>query len=288
MNLARKLRMIVFDAAGTIVDPYVMASTKVFSSLLQRYHISITDGMIRQPMGKYKKDHIKDLLDNPCVQEQWKREYRRYPNNSDIECLYKQFKYDQYKRISHYGFEIPNTTNTLKQLQTNYYLTYGISTGFTRKMLDQVLDKNPELKKLINSSSTSDEVSCGRPSASMILKNMKKQNISNPSFVLKIDNTNVGIEEGHNAKSWTVGIVKYGNEMGNFVQKTKEFDDLPKETQQRLMVQCIESLRVSNPHFIIDSIEDMPQVVEQVNGYLQCGFKPKNLKNTIIISKFIN
>jgi hypothetical protein len=62
---------------------------------------------------------------------------------------------------------------------------------------------------------------------------------------------------------------------------------LQEKTQKKLMVESIESFRESNPHFIIDSIEDMPNVVEKINFYLQSGFKPENLKNTMIFSKYI-
>lgn len=287
MNFTRKLRSIIFDAAGTIVDPYVNAPTKVLSSLFQRYNINITSGMIRQSMGKYKKDHIADILENPSVQEQWKLNYRRYPNHNDVECLYKQFKPLHAQTISKYGVEIPNTINTLKQLKKNYYLLFGVSTGFTRKMLDQVLKQNPELQKLITSSSTSDEVLNPRPSSDMIKQNMFHQDITNPSYILKIDDTNVGIEEGRNAKTWTVGIVKHGNEMGNYVESIEAFEELPFDHQRNLMVKCMESFQKSNPHFIIDSIEDLSQVVEKINFYLTSGFKPKHLKNTIILSKYL-
>ena len=75
--------------------------------------------------------------------------------------------------------------------------------------------------------------------------------------------------------------------MGNYVNTIQEFENLPIETQKRLMTQCVESFRKSNPHFIIDSIEDMPQVIEKINFYIQSGFRPKNFKNTVIISKYI-
>lgn len=287
MNLSRKVRMIVFDVGGTIIDPYVKSPAKVFSTLFERYNITLTNGMIRHSMGKYKKDHIKDILNNPCVIEQWKIHHRRYPTENDVEYLYKNFQPIQYQTIEKYAFEIPNTINILTQLKQKYVISYGISTGFSRKMLDLVLKQNPEISKLIDSSSTSDEVSLPRPFSDMVKENMLKQNITNSNLVVKVDDTNVGIEEGKNANTWTVGIVKYGNEMGNYVDSIEEFQKLPYEHQQKLMLSSIESFQKSQPHFIIDSIENMPEVIDEINNYLQSGFKPENFKTTLIISKYL-
>lgn len=280
-----KLRMIIFDAAGTIVDPYVRAPTKVFSYLFQRHDLNLTSYMIRQSMGKYKREHIQDIFNTNLVQNHWLKKYCRKPNEKDVDSLYKEFKPIQYQTIQKYAFEIPHTTRVLQELKKNYNLSYGLTTGFTRKMLDQVLDKNPKLKQLMSSSVASDEVVYSRPMPDMIYKNMK--NIE-AKYVMKIDDTNVGILEGHNAKTWTVGIVKYGNEVGKYVESIKEFEKMTFENQKNIMIKGIESFQESKPHFIIDTIEDLPKVVKKINIYLECGFLPENLKkNTMIFSKFM-
>ena len=46
-----------------------------------------------------------------------------------------------------------------------------------------------------------------RPGTEMIMNNLYKLDIVDPKSVLKIDDTNIGIKEGHNAGCWTVGII---------------------------------------------------------------------------------
>ena len=118
---------------------------------------------------------------------------------------------------------------------------------------------------------TSDEVPVGRPSPSLIFLNMIRMDIWTPKAVVKVDDTVGGIVAGHHAGCWTVGIAKTGNYVGATEEQMEKMDPKELETKVRL---ARAKLFQSGAHFVIDTIKDLPPVIDEINSRLAMGIDP--------------
>lgn len=105
----------------------------------------------------------------------------------------------------------------------------------------------------------------GRPLPYMIYKNMIDLAISSTDCVLKYGDTIVDIKEGVNAKVWTVGVVLGSNELGLTQEEVLNMDAAllsakKAEVRQRMLL--------AGAHYVVDSIEELPQVIELINHKL--------------------
>lgn len=281
----KSVKAIIFDGAGTIVDPFVFAPTKALQHLFRRKGVHLSTSMIRESMGKYKREHIIDLLNKPPVLQQWVKQHGGKPTNLDLDELNNKFYPMQIETLQTYGKEIHGTSIRLNKMQSMYNLKYGITTGFTRAMLNTILEANPELKKLISSSSTSDEVVLGRPAPYMIYRNLEKLKITDPAEVINVDDTVYGLKSASYAGCWSVGVAGHSNSIGNSLEEPEDFYDLHSEAKEFLVDVATRDLARANPHFVIKDLDQMPKVINKINEYLNAGFGPKDVKVCEIMLK---
>ena len=67
----RKIKLAVFDWAGTTVDYGCVAPLAVFEKIFENKNIHLTREEILKPMGMGKRDHIETLLRTENATEQW-------------------------------------------------------------------------------------------------------------------------------------------------------------------------------------------------------------------------
>ena len=84
--------------------------------------------------------------------------------------------------------------------------------------------------------------------------------------VVKVDDTGVGIAEGLNAGTWTVGVAVSGNANG---LSLVEWQALAPDAQARVREQAHAQLKQDGAHYVIDSVADLLPVVAQINEHLQ-------------------
>lgn len=82
--------------------------------------------------------------------------------------------------------------------------------------------------------------------------------------VVKVDDTVTGIGEGLNAGCWTVGVAAYSNYMD-----INTLDGNIANLEERLSVSR-KTLEDSGAHYvIIDSIVDLPRVIDDINDRMK-------------------
>ena len=96
--------------------------------------------------------------------------------------------------------------------------------------------------------------------------------ISNKAIV-KIDDTVNGIHEGTLAGCWTVGVAKTSSYVGLNEQQLEEVSEA--ELNFRLK-RAYDSLMDSGAHYVIDTMKDLPLVINYINRRLAAGEKPWN------------
>ena len=114
------------------------------------------------------------------------------------------------------------------------------------------------------------DLAAGRPSP-LMYRTFADLGVWPPSTVVKVDDTGVGIEEGINAGSWTVGLAISGNAVG---LPLAQWQALDATRQQSLRQAATDKLKASGAHFVIDSVADLLPVLEEIETRLRAGERP--------------
>ncbi len=218
------IRACIFDLGGTIVDRY--SATPLFSmkKLFKEKNINISSKLISRGMGMNKRNHIEYILNNPYVATNWFQNYGSYSSQNDIDDLYQRFNQIQFEKSKEIDI-LPETKPIIDMLQSRNIKT-GVTTGFDKlNMLaikNQLEQNNIHIDSYVSSTCVPDS---GRPSPSMIYKNLKQLEVYDSHKVIKIDDTGIGITEGKNAGCWTIGVIKWSHLMEMY-----ESDDINHES----------------------------------------------------------
>jgi phosphonoacetaldehyde hydrolase len=89
--------------------------------------------------------------------------------------------------------------------------------------------------------------------------------------VVKVDDTEVGIEEGLAAGCWTVGIALSGNAAG---LSRADLDARAEAERNALRAKAAGKLQRCGAHFVIDSVAGLMPVLDDIEGRLARGEKP--------------
>ena len=267
-----KVQALVLDWSGTIADAYVIAPAVVFVEVFKNQGVEISMEEARGPMGLRKDLHIKMLTEDPVIAERWKSIKGKYPDQSDVDAMFKDFVPLQLECLRKYTTILPGVKDVLVALQ-KLDIKIGASTGFVRSMVDILLEDSIKQGFTPDATVAGDEVINGaRPAPHMVWKNLDLMNISEIKSVVKCDDTVSGVGEALNAGCWGVGLVRYSNYMN--INSLDEEATLSEAEIQRRMDHTRKILEQSGAHYVIDSLVDLPAVIDDINDRLARGEKP--------------
>jgi len=89
--------------------------------------------------------------------------------------------------------------------------------------------------------------------------------------IVKVDDSVNGIHEGLLAGCWAVGIAKTSSYVGLTEQQLEEVES---DELARKMNRAYKHLINSGAHYVIDTIKDLPLVINDINRRLAAGEKP--------------
>ena len=269
-----KIKACILDWSGTLCDKYVIAPAIVFQQIFDNYGVKVTMDEVRKPMGLRKDLHIKDmLLNNKNIYTRWEQIYGKNPTENDVDKMFKDFVPMQLDCLAEYSKILPNVKETIDILRNEHNLKIGLTTGFTRDMVN-VLEKNVNAQGVfLDSTVAGDDVQNGyRPAPHMVYKNLDLLDISPINSVVKVDDTIGGIGEGLNAGCWTVGVSKYSNYMNiDTIEHSEQLSDSELEQRNKISKNILET---SGAHYVIDSIVDLPEIIELINLRIEKGGTP--------------
>jgi phosphonoacetaldehyde hydrolase len=251
MAYTGKIKLAVLDTAGTVCDgPQDLrhiypnddlrgckAPVIPFEELFKRHHINLDWQLIRKPMGMFKKTHLKMLLEDGEIKEQFRREYGRDWTEKDLDGLYGEYLpllNDAIVRPE-LAKPIDGAKECIDKLR-EAGIIIGCDTGYTKASstaLNRVLEKDYNI--IFDVTTNAEEVK-GRPSPFMVFDCMDKANIYPVEAVVKVDDTEAGMYEGRNAGSWTVALYATGS---------NDYDKLAR----------------AKPDFMIPSIKYLPEII---------------------------
>lgn len=261
------IRACIFDLGGTIVDKYSLTPFLSFKDAFMKLNINVSDNLIYKDMGKDKKEHIQLILEDSNIQQQWKLINNSSPNKYDINHIYNLFNQEQYKN-SKYIDIIPETYDCINYLKNNNIKT-GCTTGFNKENMNNIKDllklNNINLDSYVSSTCVKkqDGTFFTRPSPGMVNQNLKNLNLTSTKNIIKIDDTNIGIQEGKISGCITVGVTRWSTYM-------KVTPSILRNINNDILNTRIKDsrniLRESNPDYLIDSLDQLPSVIKHINN----------------------
>ena len=270
------IRACIFDLGGTIIDRYSLTTLIAIRKTFKIRGIDLCPQLIREDMGLNKMDHINKIFEREDIQKQW---YDRNLETIDDRVkrdIFKEFSIIQKNETIERMKVIPQTKKCIRYLQDNDILT-GVTTGFDYEQTMRVKSLLETYNIYLDSyvSSTCLDLP-GRPEPYMIHKNMDNLDIDDPKRIIKIDDTVSGIKEGLNAGCITVAVARWSVNMGidtyedmtrldNIIIYGSTNYSLNYHMQKENLKKCKEILKKSGAHYVIDTLEELPGIIEHIN-----------------------
>jgi phosphonoacetaldehyde hydrolase len=232
--------------------------------------ITITPEQARRPMGRHKKDHIRDILRMPEVAAQWLDWHDRPYTETDIDLLFDAFLPLQLEFIVQYADPIPGVVEAIRRLRRRG-LKIGTTTGYTRVMMDVLAPEAARRGYAPDAIVCPDEVHAGRPHPWMCYQNAIALHCYPLAAFVKIGDTPLDIEEGLNAGMWTIGLTRCGNEVG---LSEAECASLPAEALAHKLAGARERLLAAGAHYTAETLLDALPLLNEIDARLRQGESP--------------
>ena len=266
----RRLRAVVLDWAGTIQDCGSRAPVAAFIELFGRFGIGISVAQARAPMGMFKKDHIRAIGSDADVARSWLRHHHRPFTEDDVAEMYEALGAIQEDVLPAYGQLIEGTLEAVEQIRARGYRV-GSTTGYPRSAGSIAAAAAIRQGFVADVMICADEAPAGRPEPWMLLRAMEALRVYPPSAVVKVGDTKVDIGEALNAGAWAVGVSRTGNYVG---LSEEEAAATPPAELEVAVAAAAETLRREGAHYVIESIADLPAVLDEIEVWLANGDRP--------------
>lgn len=270
---AKTLQAVVFDWAGTIVDFGSCAPMGAFVKLFEQFGVEITIDQARGPMGMAKWDHIKSVGTLPAVAAQWQERHGRPFVDADVDRLYDVFTPMNAASVRDHMDFIPGALETVNAVRARG-LKIGSTTGYNRPIMEVVTPIAATAGYTPDNLVCAGDLAAGRPSPLMMYRSFADLGVWPPYTVVKVDDTAVGVAEGMNAGTWTVGVAISGNALGLTLAEWKALD-AGEQAARRAKATAL--LREANADYVIDSVADLLPVLDQIEARLARGERPATL-----------
>ncbi|NVZ28271.1 phosphonoacetaldehyde hydrolase [Pseudomonas gingeri] len=266
-----RLQAAILDWAGTVVDFGSFAPTQIFVEAFAEFDVQVSIEQARGPMGMGKWDHIRNLCDQPQIAERYRQVFGRVPNDADVTAIYQRFMPLQIEKIAEHSALIPGALDTIAQLRQQG-LKIGSCSGYPAQVMAKVVELAAGNGYVADHVVATDEVPNGRPWPAQALANVIALGIDDVAACVKVDDTVPGILEGRRAGMWTVALVCSGNALGLTHEAYRALDSASLAAER----QRIHGLFAgSRPHYLIDTINELPQVIAAINQRLANGEMPQ-------------
>ncbi|UVH49874.1 phosphonoacetaldehyde hydrolase [Pseudomonas sp. CBS] len=266
-----KLQAVVLDWAGTVVDFGSFAPTQIFVEAFGEFGVAVSLEEARGPMGMGKWDHIRTLCNLPQIAERYRAVFDRLPTDADVTALYERFMPLQIEKIALHSAVIPGALEAIKNLREQG-LKIGSCSGYPAVVMAKVVELARQNGYVADHVVATDEVPNGRPHPAQALANVIALGISDVAACVKVDDTWPGILEGRSAGMWTVALTCSGNALGLTYEQYKALPAAELALERARITQMFEG---SRPHYLIDTIVELPAVIEDINARLARGETPQ-------------
>jgi phosphonoacetaldehyde hydrolase len=260
-----RLRAVVFDWAGTTVDHGSLAPVRTLQRVFEEFSVLVSEKEVRHDMGVAKRAHIAAILKTSRVSTEWRRLRGNMPAEADIDELYNRFIPLQFSCLAEYSSVISEVPGAVEAVRKRG-LKIGATTGYTREMLDLLVEKAAAENYSPDCSLAPEDVGAGRPLPFMLYEIAVRLRVWPLSSVVKVGDTVADIKEGLNAGTWTVGVTRTGNTVGLGLPEWNALD--PADQQSRL-ADARRTLEAAGAHFVIENLSELDQILNRIETRMQ-------------------
>jgi phosphonoacetaldehyde hydrolase len=253
MSLKKHFDLVVFDWAGTVVDFGCQAPVQSLIEAFAADGIRIDGATARRDMGVNKRDHVSAILAEAGVAAAWQRLHGRAPDESSVDGLITRLTPLMRAHAAAASTLIPGALDAYRQLRAAG-LKIASSTGYTRDMLQPVLERAAAQGYVPDHVVCSGETQKGRPSPLMLYKTCLDLGIWPMARVVKVDDAEAGVAEGRCAGALTIGVAS-GNLLGLSLDAMRQLT--PAELEQALMAPR-RQLTAAGADMVVDFIGELP------------------------------
>jgi phosphonoacetaldehyde hydrolase len=253
---------VIFDWAGTVIDHGSRAPVAALQDVFAAAGMPITIDEARRDMGIAKKDHIRCILATRIGAT---------PPEAEVEGLYADFLPKQTECLGRHSQVLAGVPQACEALRSRG-IRLGSTTGYTRPMLEFLVERAREQGFAPDCALCPQDVpGGGRPAPWMCYLNAIQLKISPLWSMVKIGDTPSDIEEGLNAGMWTIGITRTGNEAG---LTEEEWNSATSAERREVLVQARTRLDQAGAHYLIESVADCIDTIDEISGRIRAGEKP--------------
>lgn len=265
-----RLRAVVFDWAGTIVDHGSRAPMGVFVEAFRSFGVEITVAEARLPMGLPKLDHIRALGAQPRIAAAWAERHGTPFDEAAARAVYELFVPMNVRVVTDHADLIPGALATVAALRRRG-LKIGSTTGYTRDIMERLAPAAAAAGYAPDNLVCAGDLPAGRPTPLMMYKCFLDLVVWPAAAVVKVDDTEPGIAEGVAAGCWAVGVTLSGNAVGLSAEELAALDDA-----QRAGLHDAAAARLTGAgaHHVVRSVADLLPVIDLIEAKLAAGERP--------------
>jgi len=262
---------VVFALAGTTVDCGCFSPVVPFVEALAAHGVSVSADEARGPMGLSKRDHLAALLADPAIGGRWQAAHGRPASAGDVDAVYEAFVPLQVTAAADPSELVPGAVDLLAALRARG-VRVATTTGYFRAAAEVVWQAMAAQGFIADLHSCPEDVGGqGRPAPWMIYRAMQQVGCYPPSRVVKVGDTLPDIAEGLAAGCWSLGVTRTGSDVGC---TPAEFAALPAGEQRRRLTAAEAKLRDAGAHGVLDTVVDLPDWLDTIEGWLAAGRRP--------------
>ncbi len=266
----KHVRAVIFDWAGTVVDHGSLAPMGAFVETFGEFGVDITVEEARGPMGMAKRPHVAALMALPRVAAAWAARHGRPPGEADVDAVYEVFVPKNTAVAARFSQVIPGVAAVAAALRAEG-VRIGSTTGYTRFIMAEITPQAAGQGFAPDSIVCTGDTAEGRPTPYMIYRTLLDLAVWPAWSAVKVDDTEVGIAEGLNAGTWTVGVAVTGNVFGLSKPDT---DALAPDDFARRRAAASARLTGAGAHYVVDGVADLLPVLAAIEGRLARGERP--------------
>ncbi|HET9019144.1 MAG TPA: phosphonoacetaldehyde hydrolase [Acetobacteraceae bacterium] len=271
MTAPPRLQAAILDWAGTVIDHGSRAPMGAFVRAFAGFGVAITEADARGPMGMAKRDHIRAVGALPHVAAAWRTHHGRGMTEADIDAVFATFEPMNVAAVRDHADLIPGALDAVRALAARG-IRIGSTTGYTRPIMEVVLPLAAAAGYAPEVVVCAGDLPAGRPSPLMMWHAMARMGVWPAARVVKVDDTPVGIAEGTEAGTWTVGVALTGNIAA---LSAADLAALTPAARADLRARATAELQAGGADLVIDSIADLPAAVDEIERRLAAGERPR-------------
>ena len=264
------VKAVIFDWAGTMVDFGCVAPIEALVAAFAAEGVPVSAADARRDMGRAKLDHVWALLQYPPVTDRWTATKGAAPTIADRDRIYAALVPLMEAAATRHAVLIPGVVETVTELRRRG-VKIGSGTGYTREMMSGILPRAAEQGYAPDMVVCAGETPSGRPAPLMAWKAMVDLDVWPARACVKVDDAEVGIEEGRLAGCWTVGLSGSGNGVGLGLAAYQALDAQDRAT---LVAAAAASLTAAGAHYVVESVADLLPALDDIARRITAGEHP--------------